>query len=300
MKIKLVIFTALFMLFSSESKALNIFACEPEWASLVKEIAKDEAEVFSATTAFQDAHYIQARPSLIANMRKADLVICSGAGLEDGWLPILLQKAGKSSVQMSGNASIMAAKYIKTLEKPARVDRSEGDVHPEGNPHLHLNPHNIAIISDIVLEKLILVDGKNKAFYEKNHSEFKKKWSSAIADWEKESKQLSGMKVITRHKNFSYLLDWLKIENVGTLEPKPGVPPTSKHLSELVDIAQNQNVSLIIYAPFEDSKSSKWLSEKAEIPAVLLPYTIDGDSNSKNLFALFSETIKLIKQNIKD
>lgn len=295
-----ILFVAILICFSNEAKALNVFTCEPEWASLVEEIAGDKVKTFSATTAFQDVHYIQARPSLIANMRKADLVVCSGAGLEDGWLPILLQKAGKSSVQTGGKASILATKYIKTLEKPTRVDRSDGDIHPEGNPHIHLNPNNITEISNIVLEKLIYLDYENKDFYKANHSNFIKRWQAHIQSLEKKAKNLKGINVISRHKNFTYLLDWLEINNVGTLEPKPGVPPTSKHLSELVEVVKNEDVKLIMYAPFEAEKSAKWLSNKTNVSYVLLPYTIGGSKKSTNLFDLFSETVSLLNQTLEN
>lgn len=287
MKFKLFIFLAVFQFCAAQANAFNIFACEPEWASLAREIGGDKVEVFSATTAFQDAHYIQARPSLIANMRKADLVICSGAGLESGWLPILFQKTNKKDV-------IYAAQYVKTLDVPVKLDRSEGDVHPEGNPHIHLNPYNILKISDVILEKLLAIDSANRDFYEANHLSFNKKMNAKIKDWEKQASSLKGINVITKHKNFTYLFNWLGINNVGTLEPKPGVAPTSKHLSELVETAKSKDVKLIVYTPFEDEKAAKWLSDKTGVKYIQLPFTVEGNKKATDLFSLFDETISLI------
>ena len=292
---KYILITAFaWFLFPMTARAeVNVFACEPEWASLVQEIGKDKVSVFSATTAFQDVHTITARPSLISKIRNADLLICSGGGLEIGWLPILLQKAGTSSIQPNGNASIMASQYVKRLEVPKQVDRSMGDVHPEGNPHIHLNPNNLLIISDVILEKLTTLDSANKSFYEAQHKAFQDKMKTKIKEWEKQIALLKGKAVISNHKNMTYLFDWLEMKPVDELEPKPGIPPTSKHLSELVQTAADKNVSIIVYAPYESNKPANWLSKKTNIPAVQLPYTVGGQETT-DLFQLFDVSIQLL------
>lgn len=284
----------------SEASALNIFACEPEWKSLAREIAGDKAEIYSATTAFQDVHYIQAKPGLIAKIRKADMVICSGAELEVGWLPVLLQKAGKSSVQEGGINLVYAARYINTLEKPQKVDRANGDVHPDGNPHLHLNPYNLVRVEKAVSDKLAKIDAGNRDFYLENFRHFSDRLQKDIAKWEKKAARLKGVAVVTNHKNMSYLFDWLHIKNTDTLEPKPGIPATSGHLSELVQSVVNNKVKLIAIAPFENPKPAKWLSEKTGVPYVVLPYTVGGNEKATDLFTLFDYSISLLLENIND
>lgn len=272
---------------------LFVFACEPEWAALAEEIGGDQVKTFSATHAKQDPHYIRARPSLIAKIRKADLLICSGAGLEVGWLPILLQKA-KSNLQPGSIGHLMAADVIETLEKPTAIDRSHGDVHPEGNPHLHLNPHNLTRVAKELKERLKKIDADNAATYQRAYDNFKLRWQQAITKWEAKASSLKGKEVVVHHKSFTYLLDWLGLKQVGSLEPKPGIPPTSAHLGELLQELRQKPAYLILRTAYDPDKGSLWLSEKANIPAIELPYTIGGDKYSDSLFSLFDRTITLL------
>ena len=181
------------LLVAGKAVALNIFTCEPEWKSLVEEITQDKADVYSATNAKQDVHYIQAKPSLIAKIRKADMVVCSGADLEIGWLPLILKKAGSSSIQEGGENLIYAANYVQTIEKPTRIDRADGDVHPNGNPHLHLNPYNVLKVAKVVTDKLVSIDGKNAAFYQKNYADFNAKMAFKIKKWEEKAKVFASL-----------------------------------------------------------------------------------------------------------
>ncbi|MDA0782274.1 MAG: zinc ABC transporter substrate-binding protein [Rickettsiales bacterium] len=276
---------------------VNIFACEPEWAALAEEIGGDKVEAFSATHAGQNPHHIRARPSLIAKARNADLIICSGAGLEVGWLPILLQKAS-AEVQPGAVGHIMASEFVPILEKPLEVDRSMGDVHPEGNPHVHLNPHNILLVAAVLTKRLESIDIANADFYRSQSEDFTSRWQKAISRWEKEAVDLKGKPVVVYHKSFSYLLDWLELKQVASLEPKPGIPPTASHLEGLLQQLKAKPAKVIIRTPYEPNDAGKWLSEKTGTPAVVLPYTIDGDTESSDLYALFDRSIGLLKEAI--
>ncbi|MBQ8464822.1 MAG: zinc ABC transporter substrate-binding protein [Alphaproteobacteria bacterium] len=291
---KFILFLIMATLVATQAFALNVFTCEPEWKSLTEEISKDKADVYSATNATQDVHYIQAKPSLIAKIRKADMVVCSGADLEIGWLPLILRKAGSAKVQEGGANLIYAAQYVQTIEKPTRIDRADGDVHPNGNPHLHLNPYNVLKVGKVIADKLSEIDSENGAFYQKNFADFSAKMNSQIKTWEQKALALKGANVITNHKNMSYLFDWLKIKTIGTLEPKPGIPATSKHLSELKDITEQKRIAFIAYAPFESSKPAEWLSKESGIKAIVLPYTIGGNKETNNLFDLYQNSIDLM------
>ena len=279
--------------FTAQAK-VNIFACEPEWAALAEEIGGNKVEAFAATHAQQDPHHIRARPSLIAKARQADLIFCSGAGLEVGWLPILVQKAS-STVQPGKMGYLMAAQHVPVLEKPVTVDRSMGDVHPEGNPHIHLNPHNVMRVAKELAKRLESIDAVNASFYNTNLQTFTSRWGEAMTRWNNEASALRGKSVVVHHKAFAYLLDWLNIKTAASLEPKPGIPPTSSHLEGLLLQLKAKPAEMIIRTPYEPDDASEWLSEKTKTPDLVLPYTIGGDAKSDTLFALFDRSIQLLK-----
>jgi zinc/manganese transport system substrate-binding protein len=279
---------------------LNIFACEPEWAALAKEIGQSRVTTFSATTALQDPHYIQARPSLIAKVRRADLVICSGAELEIGWLPNLLQKANNRSVLPGNEGYLEASSFVVRLSATGNVDRSQGDIHPQGNPHIQTNPHNIATVAEALGERMILLSPGNAAEYEAGLSGFLGRWQEAIEVWEAKAEPLRGARVITHHKSWVYLERWLGIEEVANLEAVPGLPPTPAHLSRLTQQFGSGGADFIIRSPYQDDRPSEWLSEKTGIPELLLPLTVGGTDEAQDLYSLFNDIIDRLLQAFGD
>lgn len=269
---------------------LKVFACEPEWGSLVQELAGDKVDVDVATSALQDVHQIEAKPSLIAKMRGADLLVCTGAQLEIGWLPQLLRQSGNSKVA-SGAGSFMAAAQVKTLDKPSALDRAEGDVHPDGNPHIQMDPRRVLIVARRLDARLAQVDPANAAEYRQRLADFEKRWLAAMVKWKAEAAPLRGRKVVVHHISWVYLWDWLGMQQIGALEPKPGVPPTSGHLAGLIDTTKSNDTLAIVHAAYQDPKPSQWLSERTGVPAVTLPFTVGGDAQSKDLFGFFDSTI---------
>ena len=207
---------------------------------------------------------------------------------------MILQKAGSSKIKEGSENLIYASNFVKTIERPQVIDRANGDVHPNGNPHLHLNPYNMIVVGKIIKERLNALDSPNETFYTENYENFKNKMLKNIKEWEQKALPLKNINVISNHKNMSYLFNWLKINNVNTLEPKPGIPATSKHLNELKNQVKNQKVSFIVYAPFEDEKPAIWLSNETKIKQILLPYTVYGTNDTKNLFDLYENSIKLM------
>ena len=269
---------------------LRVFACEPEWAALVTELAGDAVEVDVATSALQDVHVVEARPSLIARMRKADLLVCSGAQLEVGWLPQLLRQAGNAKVS-TGAGNFMAASQVVTLEKPVSVDRSAGDVHPDGNPHVHLDPYRVLAIAKALGARLGQLDATHAPIYQQRLDDFEMRWLAAIKRWESEALPLKGKAVVVHHSSWVYLLDWLGMREIGSLEPKPGVPPTSAHLSSLIDVTRNGDAIAIISAAYQSSKPGEWLAERTGVPALVLPFTVGGDDQATDLFGLYDSTL---------
>jgi len=270
---------------------LKVFACEPEWAELAREIGGSHVDAHSATTALQDPHYIQARPSLIAKIRRADLLVCSGSQLEIGWLPALLQKGNNPRVQPGNPGFLEASAQVRRLDVPASVDRSKGDMHPMGNPHVQTNPHNVARIAAALTERMVQLDLANASHYQAGLETFIDRWNAAIEQWETRAAPLKGKRVITHHKSWVYLEDWLGLEEVANLEPVPGVPPTASHLSGLLARFGRGGADYIVRAPFQDDKPSRWLAERTGIAELVLPLTVGGTDRAKDLFGLFDDIL---------
>jgi zinc/manganese transport system substrate-binding protein len=269
---------------------VRVFACEPEWGALAHELGGDAVDVDVATSALQDVHQIEAKPSLIAKVRRADLVACTGAELEVGWLPQLLRQAGNAKVA-SGPGYFLAASQVTTLEKPATLDRAAGDVHPDGNPHIQMDPYRILKVAKALSARLAQLDAANAPAYATRMAAFEGRWNAAIKRWEAKAAPLKGQRVIVQHNSWIYLTQWLHIEQVGALEPKPGVPPTSAHLASMVATVKEKKPFAVIRAAYQDGKASNWLSERTGVPAVALPFTVGADAKSQDLFALFDSTI---------
>ena len=290
------VFRALGLLFISlvpalASADLRVFTCEPEWAALADEIGGELVTTYSATTALQDPHYIQARPSLIAHVRRADLVVCSGAGLEIGWLPALLQKANNRNVMPGKEGYFVASAYVLRAGQTDAVDRSQGDIHPEGNPHIQTNPHNIAAVASALGDRMAILDSKNSEIYAINLDNFLTRWGAATRAWEEQARPLRGARAITHHNSWVYLEQWLGIEVVANLEAVPGVPPTATHLGRLTAQFSNGGAGFIVRSPYQDARASRWLSERTGIRAIVLPLTVGGTDGAQDLFSMFDDII---------
>lgn len=273
---------------------VEVFACEPEWAALVGELAGDHASVSTAVSAFQDVHYIQAKPSLIARVRRADLVICTGADLEIGWLPVLLKRAGNPSVLPGAPGYFPASDYVRLKSPPAQLDRALGDVHPDGNPHIHLDPNNYPPIARALAQRLVQLDGQHADVYAAKLATFLENWRNAINGWEQRALPLKNMPIVVYHDAWLYLNGWLGLKQVATLETKPGIAPTSRHLSALLEQMKTAPARTIIRAPYQDKRAVEWLHEHTGIPAIELPYTVGGTPQADTLFGLFDSTITLL------
>jgi zinc/manganese transport system substrate-binding protein len=271
--------------------ALNVFACEPEWGALAQELGGDKVSVYSATTALQDPHRIEARPSLIARIRSADLLVCSGSELEIGWLPLLLTQSGNSRIQLGTPGYLEASQYVTKLEIPKVVDRALGDIHPGGNPHIHTDPRNISKVAAVLEERLARLDPANAGTYHSRAKAFLDRWQAAIARWEKEAAPLKGVPIVVHHKAFSYFINWTGMREVASLEPKPGIPPTPSHLAELLDQMKSQPAKVIVYSSYNSPQAAQFLSERSKIPTVMLPFTVGGTEKAKDLFGLFDDMI---------
>jgi len=284
------------LLLSPAANAIEVFACEPEWASLIAALAGDNANTTVATTAFQDPHALQARPSLIAAARQADLVVCTGADLEIGWLPLLLRRASNADIQPGNPGYFLAASHVRRIEIPQNIDRAQGDVHPQGNPHIHLSPRNIERVAIALAERLEAIDPANAASYQSNSADFLARWQTASDAWQERVLALAGMRLVSHHRGFSYLADWLDLDIVATLEPKPGIPASGAQLAKLLEQLTPNPPAGIIRAPFESEKPALWLSDRLGIPVIEMPFTVGGTEASTDLFELYEQTITILEE----
>jgi zinc/manganese transport system substrate-binding protein len=278
------------------SAALSVFATVPEWGALVEELGGDKVKIYVATNALQDPHHVEAKPSLIARARGADLVVATGAELEIGWLPLVLQQAGNPKVQPGKPGYFEAATFVTLLDKPTRLDRADGDVHAAGDPHIQTDPRNIAKVAVPLAARLAELDPENAAFYQARYKAFTERWNVAIVNWEKQAASLRGVPIVVQHKAFTYLIAWTGMKEVATLEPKPGVEPTTSHLGEVLATLQRTPAKMVLRAAYQSDRASQWIAERAKINAVTLPFTVGGTEQAKDLYGLFDDTLaRLLK-----
>ncbi len=273
------------------AQALEVFACEPEWAALAGEIGGDGVSVFAATTARQDPHQVQARPALISRIRAADLVVCTGAELETGWLPVLLRQGANPRVQPGTAGYFEAASFVRLLEVPTRLDRADGDVHAAGNPHIQTDPNNIRLVGIALARRMAELDPARAAGYQAREAAFRGRLDAAIARWRVEAAPLKGVAVASQHKNWVYLLTWLGMKEVATLEPKPGVPASAGYIAQMVDELPRKGAKMILYAAYQDPKPSDFVSSRTGVPVVMLPFTAGGTARAGGLIAFYDDTV---------
>ena len=278
---------------------LNVFACEPEWGALSTEIGGDKVSVYTATTGAQDPHQIQARPSLIAKARTADVTVCDGAELEIGWLPMILQQAGNGKIAVGQPGAFDATGYVHLLEQPTRLDRAEGDIHAAGNPHIQTDPRMILPVAKALAARFAQLDGANAGYYASRMTDFEKRWSAALAKWTAQAAPLKGVNIAVQHHAWIYMENWLGLHEVVPLEPKPGVPPSSGYLAEVLQKLQATPAKFVIRAAYEDDRPSAFISEHANIPAVTLPFTVGGTDGAKDLFSLYQDTVTRMLAGLK-
>lgn len=276
---------ALAVLHPAQAAGLRVFACEPEWAALATELGGERVVATSATHADQDVHYIQARPSLISQLRRADLLVCTGAGLEEGWLPVLLRRANNPAVQPGTPGHLLAATVVPLRGVPGDVDRARGHLHADGNPHLQVDPHNIGRVARALTARLAELDPAHAVHYRARLAAFEARWAAAIDAWEGRAERLQGLRVVTHHEDWLYLASWLGLEVVGHLEPLPGVPPTSAHLARLEAEVAERPVAAILRTGYQDGRAAEWLSGRTGAPVLVLPHTVGGEV--ADLFTLF-------------
>ncbi len=282
---------AAFLIAQPAQAAIKVLATTADWGSLATELGGDKVNVYTATSALQDVHQVDAKPSLVARARNADLVVANGADLEIGWLPVLLQESGNPKIQPGAPGYFEATPTVRLLDIPTSVDRSMGDIHPLGNPHVQLDPHDVAAVAKALTARLATVDAANAAYYQARGNDFQARWQQAITRWEAAAAPLKGVPVVVIHMDQRYLTRWLGLNQVAAIEPKPGVPPSAGYLGQLVTKLSADKPKMILRNAYNDPKAADWLSDKVGAPVVLLPFSVGGTPEAKDLFGLFDDTL---------
>lgn len=271
---------------------LHVVTTYPYIASIAGHIGGDKIKVNFLARGDYDPHTIVPKPSYIARLRKANLLIINGAQLEIGWLPPLLKQANNPSVNPGTPGFLDLSRSVKLIDVPKSVSREQGDIHPDGNPHYYLDPHNIPNLAKSIARKFCELDMHNSAFYEKNLAAFNQMWNAKTAEWDRKLNTLKGKKVIEYHKNYDYLLRRYSIVLAGTIEPLPGIPPTSKHIEKLETILSAGGISLILQDVYNPDDAARLLSKKFNIPMVKLPHDAGAVAEAEGIVSLFDTIVR--------
>jgi zinc/manganese transport system substrate-binding protein len=283
---------AMLAIASPAQATIKVLATTADWGALATELGGDKVNVYTATNALQDVHQVDAKPSLVARARTADLVVANGAELEIGWLPVLLQESGNAKIQPGTPGHFEATSAVRLMDIPTSVDRSMGDIHALGNPHIQLDPRNIAAVAKALTARLASLDAANAEFYHARGADFQARWQQAMARWEAAAAPLKGASVVVIHVDQRYLCRWLGLDQLAAIEPKPGVPPSAGYLADLVAKLSANRPQMILRNAYNDPKAADWLSKKVGAPVVTLPFSVGGTPEAKDLFGLFDDTVQ--------
>lgn len=277
---------------SAAQARLKVVCTYPYIGDLARTVGGDRVEVTVLAKGTDDPHFVVPKPSFLAKLRGADLLIVNGADLEAGFGPILIRQSNNPKIQSAETGLLDLSRFISLREIPAVLSRAEGDVHPQGNPHFHLDPHNIPALARAVSERLTALDPAGGSHYQGLVEIFLRKWAEKQVDWDRRLAPLQGKRVIEYHKLFYYFLTRYGFQLIGSLEPKPGIPPTARHLEGLLERARQQGLDFLIQDLYHESRSVRYLSEKTGVPVTTLPHDVGAVPEAADLTSLFETIIK--------
>jgi zinc/manganese transport system substrate-binding protein len=274
------------------AERLHVVATYPYIAGLVEQVGQDRVQVSALAGGEWDPHTILPKPSYIGKLPQADLLIISGAQLEIGWLPPLMNQANNPKIAVGTKGLVDLSRSVELLDVPTSISRAQGDIHPDGNPHFYLDPLNMPHLAQTICDKLCELDMSNADFYKANTAEFIEKWNAKTKEWAEKMAGLRGVSVIEYHKNYDYFLNHFGIKLLGTVELLPGIPPSSKHIQELEAMMQAIPVRTIIQDVYNPDEASRHLAQKFNIPMIKLPHDVGAVPEAKDIFSLFDEMVR--------
>jgi zinc/manganese transport system substrate-binding protein len=275
---------------------LQVVATYGYIGDIVQRIGKDHVEVVVLARGDYNPHIIIPKPSYIAKMRRADLLVINGGQLEIGWLPQIIRQANNGSVQPGERGFLDLSMHVHLIDVPTSVSRELGDVHPEGNPHFFMDPDNIPVIAKAITERLSELDPDNQAFYETNNKELYASWQQSMKTWEEKLKPFKGEKVLEYHKIFDYFLNRFGFVIAGTIEPLPGIPPTTKHIADVEKLIMREQVKIIFQDVYNPQDASSYLAKRHNVKLIVLPHDVGAVKEANDVFSVFNEIIRRITQ----
>lgn len=274
---------------------LNVAVSYPYIGAITKSIGDEHITTTVLAKGNWDPHFVVPRPSLIAKMRNADALIMNGGQLEIGWLPALISRASNPKTKTGAKTFLNLSHHVNLIDKPQSVSRSGGDIHPDGNPHFHLDPNNILILAKSIKEFLVSIDIEHKDVYETNYNKFAEDWQNKILVWNEKMKDKDGTKIIQYHNNLAYFNRAYGLNNIGTIEPLPGIPASSRHTLELIYLMKKEKPDCILHDVYHSTKTAKYISDKTGVPVILMPHDIGALDSIENLTSLFDYLTSAIK-----
>ncbi len=271
---------------------LNVVTTYGYIGDIVQRIGKDRVDVVTLARGDYDPHVIIPKPSYIAKLRTADLLVINGAQLEIGWLPQIIRQANNGNVQPGERGFLDLSMHVHLMDVPTSVSRAMGDVHPDGNPHFFLDPDNVPVIAKAVTEKLSELDPEGQSYYEANDKELESMWTQKVKEWEQKLKPLRGEKVVEYHKIFDYFLNRFGFKLVGTVEPLPGIPPTTKHIADVEDLIKREGVKYILQDVYNPQDASQYLAKRLNIKLIVMPHDVGSVKEADNVVSVFDEIVR--------
>jgi len=290
-------FTLLLLTFSSLLLAdIKVAVSYPFIASLTKDIGGDHVDITTLAKGNWDPHFVVARPSLIRQVARADLLIINGAGLEIGWMPPLIRQSHNRHIQPASKGFLDLSQFVELINKPEAVSRANGDIHPDGNPHYSTDPYVMPALAKAIASRLALIDPDNAASYRNNANAFKERWQGNLERWEKKMATVKGKKIIQYHELFNYFLKRYSLISVGNIEPLPGINPSSRHTLELIKRIKAEGVTLILQDVYHSPKTAKYIANKTGVKEILMPHDVDAVHETDTLENLYDTMVKRVTQ----
>jgi zinc/manganese transport system substrate-binding protein len=279
---------------------LNVMAATEDLASIAREVAGDRADIDSIARGYQDPHFVEAKPSFILKLQKADVLIVVGRELEIGWLPPLIQQSRNGKIQPGAAGYVDASMNARILDIPqGQITRAMGDVHPQGNPHYWLDPENGKAIAQSIAAKLSQLRPSDKAYFEQRLGDFSKRLNEAEQRWLAAMAPYKGLKIVTYHRSYTNLADRFGLEVIGYVEPRPGIPPTPQHTLDLISEMKRQNVKIVMVEPYFDLKTPNAIGRSTGAQVLVVPPSVGGVKEASDYFKLFDYDVNLIVNAVK-
>jgi len=291
-KLTLILLTLQSMLIAD----INVAVSYPFIAALTKTVGGDNVEITTLAKGNWDPHFVVARPSLIRQVSRADLLIINGAGLEIGWMPPLIRQSHNRHIQPGTKGFLDLSQFVNLMNKPVAVSRANGDIHPDGNPHYSTDPYIMPTLADAIASRLALLDPDNATNYRSNANTFKEGWEKNLIRWEKAMAEVKGKKLIQYHELFNYFLKRYSLVSIGNIEPLPGINPSSRHTLELIKLMKAEKVTLILQDVYHSPKTAKYIAEKSGAKEVLMPHDVDAVHEADTLAHLYDTMVKRVTQ----